>query len=393
MRKIILFILLSASASQLAAQNLRDAGFMAKVQTGFNAIYNMDYDEAGQFFASLEKQYPHHPAPPLYLAIILWLEEMNRRQDLDLSRFMAPSYFTRKTSEAMPSEARSAFFSYLKKSESLTAAILSKNPRDKDGRYFLATVHGLRSSFAITIDHSLWDAFRQGNKAYSLCKQLIDEDPGYYDACLTVGIYEYVVGSIPWYVKWMALMIGARGTKKNGFERLALASEKAEYNKNEAQLVQMVLYAREGRHSESLALAKSLAERFPRNFLFPINIAQTLQYSGRKEQSAALFLQVLKRVEADEPNFNKLPTEKFRFSCAVALMNSGQLDLAEEQFVKSANNPKTPEREKALSHLHLGRILEKKGQRSKAAHEYQTVLSLREFEDSHVKAKRFLKKL
>jgi tetratricopeptide (TPR) repeat protein len=391
MRKSLLILLILSFVSQLRAQNLRDPEFMKQVQIGFTDIYNMDYAEAKRFFTSLEKQYPYHPAPPLYLASNLWLEELLRRQDLELSRFVSPTYFSKKTNQEMPPQERASFFSYLQKSESLSNAILAKNRQDKDGRYFLATVDGLQCTFAITIDHSLWQAFRHGNKAYTQCKQLVEEDPNYYDAYLTVGLYEYVVGSIPWYWKWMALMIGAHGKKKDGLEHLALASEKAQYNKNESQVIETVLYVREGQFSKSLAIARSLADRFPRNFLFPIEIAQTLQWSGQKDSAATMLLKALKRVETGEPNFDKVPLQKFRYNCAVELMNSGKWDLAQEQFVKSVNDPRTQEREKALSHLHLGQILEKNGKRNQAAQEYQMVLSLKEFEDSHDQAKRSLK--
>jgi Tfp pilus assembly protein PilF len=74
-------------------------------------------------------------------------------------------------------------------------------------------------------------------------------------------------------------------------------------------------------------------------------------------------------------------------------MNLGKWDLAQEQFIQAINDPKTEEREKALSHLRLGQIYENKGQRSKAISEYQAVLSLQEFDDSHDQAKRSLKKL
>ncbi len=380
-------------ASQLPAQNLRDPEFMKKTQVGFTNIYNMDYAEARQTFVSLEIQYPYHPAPPLYLACILWLEEMLHRQDLDLSRFVSASYFSQKTAKTMPAEERASFFEYLKKSEKLANNILAKNRTDKDGRYFLATIYGLRSSFAITVDHSLREGFSNGNKAYSQCRQLVEEDPDYYDAYLTVGIYEYIVGSIPWYLKWMAFVIGAHGNKKEGLEHLALASGKGQYIKNEATLVEMVLYVREHQYSEALALARFLADRFPRNFLFPLNIAQTLEWTGQKNQAATGFLQILMRAESGEPNFSKLPLQKLRFNVADELMNLGKWDLAQEQFVKLLDDPRTQEREKALSHLRLGQILENKGQRSQAIREYQTALSLGEFDDSHDQAKRTLKKL
>jgi tetratricopeptide (TPR) repeat protein len=386
-------LLILLLASQLQAQNLRSPEFMKKAQEGFTDIYNMDYSEARQSFTSLEIQYPYHPAPPLYLATILWLEEMLHRQDLDLNRFVSALYFSKKTTQTMPAAERDSFFRYLTKSETLTNKILAKNRSDKDGRYFLATIYGLRSSFAITIDHSLREGFSNGNKAYSQCRELIEEDPNYYDAYLTVGIYEYIVGSIPWYLKWMVFVIGAHGNKKDGLEHLALASGKGQYIKNEANLVEMVLDVREHKYKEALASARFLADRFPRNFLFPLNIAQTHQWSGQKDQAAVDLLQILKRVESDEPNFNKLPLQKFRYNVASELMNLGKWDLAQEQFIKSANDPRTREREKALSHLHLGKILDNRGQHSRAIQEYQTVLSLGDFDDSHEEAKRALKKL
>jgi tetratricopeptide (TPR) repeat protein len=393
MKNLELPFLILLFTPQLSAQNLRDPEFMKKAQMGFADIYNVDYAEARQLFISLEIQYPHHPAPPLYLASILWLEEMLRRQDLDLNRFVSASYFSKKTSQTMPAEERAAFFRYLKKSETLANNILAKNRADKDGRYFLATTYGLRSSFAIAIDHSLWEAFSNGNKAYSQCRQLVEEDPNYYDAYLTVGIYEYIVGSIPWYLKWMGFVIGAHGSKKEGLEHLALASEKGQYITNEAELIEMVLFVREHKYPEALALARFLADRFPRNFLFPLNIAQTREWAGQKDQAAIDFLQVLKRVESNEPNFNKLPLQIFRCNVANELMNLGKWDLAQEQFVKSVDDPRTQERERALSHLHLGQILENKGQRGKAIREYQTVLSFGDFDGSHYQARRALKKL
>jgi tetratricopeptide (TPR) repeat protein len=316
---------------------------------------------------------------------------MLRRQDLDLSRFVSASYFSRNTDQVMPAKERAAFFNHLKKSESLVKAILLKNKNDKDGRYFQATIYGLKSSFAITIDHSLREAFSNGDKAYSDCKQLIKEDPAFYDAYLTVGVYEYIVGSIPWYLKWVAFMIGAHGSKSDGFKHLATAN-RGLYSKNEAQLVEMVFFVREGRYSESLATARSLAEQFPRSFLFPLNIAQTLRWAGKKDQAALEFELLLKRVEAGEPNFNKLPLQKFRFQCATELMNLGKWDLAGEQFANTINDPKAEEREKALSHLRLGQILENKGQRDKAIQEYRAVLSLRNFENSYEEAQRFLER-
>jgi tetratricopeptide (TPR) repeat protein len=261
-----------------------------------------------------------------------------------------------------------------------------------DARYFLATSYGLRSSFAITIDHSLREAFSNGNRAYASTKKLIQENPAYYDAYLTVGIYEYIVGSIPWYWKWMIFVIGARGNKQDGMEHLKLAAEAGQYIKNEAQLVLMVLYVREHRFAEALEIARRLNERYPRSFLFPINLAQILRMSGRKEQALALLLQVENKVASGEPNFDKLPLQSFRYNLGLELMAMGQGDAAEERFRKAIHDPQTQKREKALSHLQLGKILDRKGRHKEAAGEYEVVLSLENVENSHGQARQLLQK-
>ncbi len=387
------FGLLLLIPARLPAGDLRDPVFVKRAEAGFDDIFNLDYGPARQVFVTLEKDYHQHPAPPLYLAVILWLQEMLRRQDLSLDRFTAPAYFSWRTSQVMPPQDRAAFFEALQRCEFLSREILKTSPGDKDARYFLATSYGLRSSFAITIDHSLHESFSNGNKAYSNARQLIEEDPSYYDAYLTAGIYEYIVGSIPWYFKWMVFMIGAHGTKQQGFSDLKLASERGQYVKNEARLVAMVFYVREHMYPEALEIARALNARYPRNFLFPLNIAQILQMSGQREQALSLLLDVEKRAEEREPNFDKLSVQTLQFNLGTELMKMGKLDPAQEQFRKCVDDPKTPPKEKTLAHLQLGRILDLKGYRSEAIHEYQVVLALEDVDNSHSRAKRSLERI
>lgn len=380
-------------ASLLAAQNLRDPRFVERAQQGFTDIMNLDYNQAHQVFLALEKDYPQHPAPPLYTASIYWLHEMLRRQDLSLNRFIAPAYFSHKSDHTMPPAERTAFFQALQKSENLIEAILKKNPRDKDARYFQGTAHGLRASFAITIDHSLKDAFSHGRKTYACARQLIEEDSGYYDAYLSTGIYEYIVDNIPWYWKWMAMVIGLRGDKHTGMKQIRLASEKGQYVGHEARMVLMVLNVREQRYAEALDLSQNLYRRFPRSFLFALSHAQILRLSGKNEQAIDAFLAVEKQVEARKPNFDRIPLPAFRYNLGAELMYLDKQDLAQERFQQCIGDPQTQFREKTLAHLNLGRILYWKGRRAEAVKECELVLSLKEIDDSHNQAKAILNRM
>lgn len=393
LRLILYSIFILLISCNLNAQDLRDPRFTARAQQCFDDVFNMDYDKADRAFAVLEREYPQYPQPPLYRASIIWIKEMQRRQDLDLNRFMSPQYFTKKTSYVMPAQDRTEFYNKLQLSEALSNTILQKNRGDKDARYFLSTAYGLRSSFAITIEHRLREAFSYGNKAYSLARRLTDEDPGYYDAFLTTGIYDYIVGTMPWYMRWMISIISSHGSKQDGIEHVKLASEKGQYIKDQAELVAMVIYAREQRYPEALGLARDLTKRFARSYLFSINLAQILRFSGRKEEAIPVFLQIEKRAEAREPNFDKLPLQTLRFSIATELLYMGKLDLAQERFRKCIDDPRNSEREKALSHLRLARILNWKGQRAEAVQECRKALSFPNFDNSRQEANQLLKEL
>lgn len=390
---ILSVLLVLLSVSNLMSQNLREPRFVERTQLAFQDIMNLDYDKALQAFASLEKDYPKHPSPPLYAASIYWLSEMLRRQDVSLDRFISPMYFSQKTNEAMPPAERLAFLQALQKSESLSRAILSKNAKDKDARYFLGTAYGLRASFAITVDHSLKDAFSNGKKSFSSAKQLIDEDPNYYDAYLSTGLYEYVVDNIPWYWKWMAVVIGLRGDKYTGMKQVKLAAEKGQYANNEAKLALMVLYVREHLYKEAKELSGNLHSSFPRSFLFALCNAQILRLAGFKEQAVVEYLEAEKQIESRSPNFDKVPLQTFRYQLGVELMHMDIQDLALVRFQQCINDSQTPFKEKTLAHLNLGRILNWKGQKEEAAKELQLVLSLKEIEDSHSQAKFILNKL
>ena len=191
----------------------------------------------------------------------------------------------------------------------------------------------------------------------------------------------------------MAFVLGLRGDKQLGMQYLQLASENSQSVRNESELALMVLKVREKEYAEALKLAQSLHGKFPRSFLFGLNVAQILQLSGQKEQAVLAFLDVEKRAEARDPNYDKLPLPTFHFNLGVELMHMEKHDLAQARFRKCLNDPQTPIRERTLAHLNLGKTLLWTGHRTEAAKEFQTVLSAENIEDSHIQARQLLNRI
>ncbi len=380
------------AATPLQAQsNLRSPDFMSEVRAGFDQIYNLDYQPATETFERMRAKYPNHPAPPLYLATAIWLRELFERQELDLDNFIAPSYFDKPTDRRMPEADRRRFFSLVEESQAKANAILDRDKGNKDARYFLGSSHGILGSFAITIERSRTSAFREGKKAYQIHHDLVEEDAGYYDAYMSVGVYEYIVGNLPWPIKWLAAIIGYRGSVERGLQYLQLAADKGQFVADDARTLQMVLLVRETQYGKALENVRYLERKAPKNFILKLNEAQILEKMGRKPEAAAAYRELLEKAEKGVANFDRLPLGTMRYKVGRKLLDLGDGEAALAQSRRSLEDPKTPERERALSRLLEGQALDLLGRRGEAVSSYQKVLEAREVEGSHDLARRLLK--
>src|SRR5688500_9629049 len=61
---------------------------------GYEALYNLDYEEARHIFKEMTRLYPEHPAGPQSMAATLWLQELNRSRHLQASLYSTESFST-----------------------------------------------------------------------------------------------------------------------------------------------------------------------------------------------------------------------------------------------------------------------------------------------------------
>jgi tetratricopeptide (TPR) repeat protein len=125
--------------------------------------------------------------------------------------------------------------------------------------------------------------------------------------------------------------------------------------------------------------------------LLHLNVAQILTEMNRPDQATAVYMKIIAQAEARTPNYQKIPLGVVRYNIGHALMNMDRLELAQRLFNDAIQDPATPERERALSHLYLAQVLDLLGNRQQAVTNYQEVLSAANFEDSHSAAQTYLK--
>jgi tetratricopeptide (TPR) repeat protein len=375
-----------------SARELRTPEFLEKARPGFDLLFNLDYGEGQRRLEKLIDEFPGHPGPPLYLASAFWLEELYHRQELDLGKFVSLGYFAEESGREMPPERRRLFFDYLAKSRELCELILSESPDNLEARYFLGATYGVEASFAFTIDRSRGDAFDLGKKAYRLHSELLKEAPDFYDAYMTVGLYEYIVGNLPWYIRWIATIIGYRGSEERGFHYLEKAAEHADFVADDTRVLLMVLFVREERHDEALRNAERLHAKYPRSYILHLNRAQILEERGETAEALRVYREVARRAVDGVRNYQRLPLGTFSYQVGVKHRKAGQLSTARGFLEQALEDSATPAPEKTRVHLELGKVLDLLGERELALAHYRTVLELPDVEGAQSEARRFLER-
>src|SRR5262249_48248147 len=147
---------------------------------------------------------------------------------------------------------------------------------------------------------------------------------------------------------------------------LRTAAVKSEFTSENARNVLVVLCLREKLYDEALENAQFLHRKYPRNFLLHLNVAQILKEMNRPDQATEAYMKIIAQAEARAPNYQKIPLGTLRYNIGKALMSMDRLELAQHLFVAAAQDPATPERERALSHLSLAQVLDLRGNRQQA---------------------------
>ncbi|GAB4229572.1 MAG: hypothetical protein Kow00109_00880 [Acidobacteriota bacterium] len=357
--------------ASVAAEGLRTPEFLEQIQPGFDDLFNLEYERAWRRFNDLRERWPEHPGPPLYAAATVWLRELYRRQDLDLERFLSPGYFAEKTAHRMPADEERKFAELIAEAQQRCDKLLERDPGDLEVRYFQGAIEGILASFAVTIHHSVSDAFSHGKRAYRLHSEVLEADPTFYDAYMSVGLYEYVVDNLPWYIKWLAVLVGYRGSEERGFEYLQLAATRGVFVKDDAKVLQMVLFVREKRFHDALRIAQELHTRYPANWLLHLNQAQILEWLGDADAAAATYEKVWKYHREGRPRYADMARVPFLLALGRKFRAFGRLQEAQAFLHQAMQEPEEDLEIRAKLHLETGKTFDLQGNRAAAQEHYR----------------------
>jgi len=364
---------------------------------GSEAVFNLDYEGARQTFKQMARLFPDDPTGSQMLAFTLWLETLNRSR-LQQAAIYSSQSFDADTEDKPDQHVIQEFRDLTRQATQLARARWQRNPRDPQTLYALGAVESLRASFEVTVERRFVAALRDGSSGVNRHRDVINLDPNFHDAELTIGLYDYVIGTLPLAAKLVASMAGARGSKRRGIQTLERVAKEGHWERDYARLLLMVVYKREKRFPESLALSRELQEKYPRNYLFRLETADTLvsQAAGERQANRIAAADAL---EKDALNtFDSLLRERslpgnpvIHFRYGETLLLLGQPERAARQFLAATTVGGAETGLVTRAHLRAGQSLDLAGKRNEAVGEYRIVLTRPNSHDSLEQARRGLK--
>lgn len=356
-------------------------------QEGFNSLLNMNYDQAKERFEQMIQQSPDHPAGYVYVANAVWQNHLLTLRRLQTRIYNKTDAFFRESKEEVDPHVDKEFYERINRAIALTENNLEKNPNDIASLYYLGIARNLIAGYDATVKRAFFSALRNSSKGVGLHQRIMKLDPEFVDAKLSVGIYEYVIGSLPFFVKMLVFFGGVHGSKKEGLKLIREVSVKGNYSLDEASIMLVMFYSREKRLAESLAILETLTKKYPQNFLFRLEEGNTLSDLKQYNKSFQAFEELLK-----DPAAADYMPDLLHYQYAEVLFDAQHWQEAYSQYTEAAESPKAPESLITMAYLGAGKSLDGMKRRNEATSKYQLVLRRKESLDSHDQAKKYLKK-
>jgi hypothetical protein len=244
------------------------------IQTGYQQMYNLEFDGAHKTFAEWERQRPNDPLGHVSNAGAYLFAEFVRLIILQAEFFVEDDRF-RHAKKLTPDPAvRQAFDSELAQAEQLADGILARSPQDADALFAKILAMGLRADYTALIEKRYMDSLRVIKNSRATAEKLLSVAPDYYDAYLAIGVENYMLSLKAAPVRWLLQLGGAQVDRERGLQDLRLTADKGHYLSPYARLLLAVAALRNKDRAQARDLLAALAREFPHNRLYSEELAR-----------------------------------------------------------------------------------------------------------------------
>lgn len=353
--KVLLFIIVLITANSGVGQSVDWESVHNFTTKGIDELYGLKIHSAIKHFDEVISIAPNDPRGHFFKAMAYYYKYFLLNEKEDFDKFIQASDDVIKVCERL-------------------LKYKSNHAEEAKIYFYLGGIKGYRGiikSIYSSGPPSL-SVLKEGKEAYESLETAITLNPQMYDAYMGLGLFTYVVGSLPKAFRWVAGVLGFEGDKKKGMEYLRLANEKGLYTKYEALWWLTSFYMGENDDANASKSLDAVLRKFPTNTLYLVLMAN-FQLSMNNVDKAFDYFTRASIVQA--PEMKKLTHYAFAGLGRYYYLKNNFEEAAKhyENFLSLVSEKDDRWRNRDNSIYNLGVCYEILGQREKALSYYKQV--------------------
>jgi len=362
-RAATIIVLLLASAQVATAQS-----------AAYIAAYNLNYDDALRMAREDVAARPDDAETHRTLATIVWMHILFIRGGATIDHYLGGLTSSQIKLPPPPAALDAEFRRHVARALAIADAAAKRDPRSVEARYDMGAAQGLMASYIATVEGKVTQAFGSARRAYDSHEWVLSHAPARHEAGLVVGSYRYAVAALSMPKRLLAYIAGFGGGKERGLKLIEAAATRP-VTRADARVALALMYSREGRQADALAVLKLLAAEFPQNRLLQLEIGSAAWRAGRAVEAESALTAGLAWHDRDPRP--KVPGERalWLYKLGMARVSLNHIDPAAADLRAALTNEPLGW-VRGRIHIELGKIADLRGQRPAAMAEYLTAMGL-----------------
>jgi hypothetical protein len=343
------------------------------VREAYEHFYNLDYPGAVERFERFHAAHPGDPLPTAFLLEAVVFQELYRQDLLDTTFYANDGFLTGRHATEEDPKTRDRIFALADEAVREADWRVGRNPNDIDALYARGWARSLKCTYLAMVERGFGAGFRLATKAKDDDVRVLQLDPDYVDAKLVVGVYEYVVGALPWPFKVLIGFAGITGSKTRGLEMLNDDASRGAMTSVEAHTVIALFLRREARYKEAIQVVRDMKTQYPHDYLFCLEEANLRKDAGEGMAAVTAYRELIAH-SARPGYFAEARLELAYFGLGDAQRGQRHYDEAARAYEQAALSKNVGPELKIRSLLAAGECHDMNGERQLAVSDYQMAI-------------------
>ena len=237
----------------------------APADAAFQRMYSGDFVGANRIIDEAIRQEPGNALYHAVRAAACHFGEMDRLHILESDFFMDDDNISSKKKLKPDPAVRQRLYDSVAEARRLAQARLAANPDDRDALFTMCMASSVITDYTALVERRQWRSVSMAGEVNGYAQKLLALKPPVVDAYLNVGAVEYIVGSLPFFVRWFVRFDNIEGRKERGVNEMRQVAAHGRYYAPYAKVLLAVACLREKRLQEARDWLAEYAREYPAN--------------------------------------------------------------------------------------------------------------------------------